>query len=152
MFSRKSKANKKVANATAVRIDGIGFKSKLEANTYLLLKNAGMRPEYESQKITLVEGFKPSVSFYDKDKKTGSLKENKKKILPITYTPDFYFIYNKIHIFVECKGFENDVFPLKKKLFRKWLETQTDTSMYFEVFNLKEVNELIKIIQNEKKH
>ena len=39
-----------------------------------------------------------------------------------------------------------------KKLFRKWLETQTDTSMYFEVFNLKEVNELIKIIQNEKKH
>ena len=49
----KQALNKKVRNATKQEIDGIVFRSKLEAYTYQKLKEAGISAEYEQHRYTL---------------------------------------------------------------------------------------------------
>ena len=51
-----------------------------------------------------------------------------KKVRPMTYTPDFM---HKDFI-IECKGFGNDNWPIKEKLF-KWLLTRNNLKYKFYV-------------------
>ena len=69
----------------------------------------------------------------------------------ITYTPDFTFEYNGILVIMEIKGFENDVFPVKRNLFRKLLETYDTPCMFFEIRTKRELLEAINIIMQESK-
>lgn len=137
--------NKKVKNATELVIDNIKFKSKLEASVYKCLIEEGFSPKYELEKYTLWEGIKPTVSFYGKN------GLNNKKLIDITYTPDFTFSYKDKFIIIEVKGIQNDVFPYKFKMFRKLLESYVnkDDILIFEVFSIKQLKECIKIIRNE---
>jgi hypothetical protein len=146
-MSKKTQENKKVKNATSLEYDGILFKSKFEKSTYIALKEAGFPVEYEPQKISMWKGFKPTVPFYDKNNVTRMLKLQMKKMVDITYTPDFMFEHNNHTIIIEAKGFTNDVFPIKKKLFRAWLEKHPE-SVYFEVYSKKQVLQAIEIINN----
>ena len=77
---------------------------------------------------------------------------NRFKIQAITYTPDFTFQYKDRLIVIECKGKENDVYPIKKKLFRRWMDTYTHLTgvsiLYFEVHSLGELEESIEIIRS----
>ena len=57
-------------------------------------------------------------------------------------------IVDKLHVIIEAKGHENDVFPLKRKIFRKYLEKQKGNYIYFEVHSKGEVLNAIKIINN----
>ncbi len=114
--------NKKILNASRREFDGIKFKSELEVMIYKTLKELGFNPLYEPTTYTLWRGFRPTVPFYDKNKKTKLLKLNLKKLIDIKYTPDFIFLYNNVVIVIEAKGMENDVFYIKKKLFRAYLE------------------------------
>lgn len=146
----RSLENKKVRNTHPEEYLGINFKSTLEKNIYVALKDEGFPVEYEGRKFILVNGFQPKVPFYNKNRATRMLKLETKKILPITYTPDFIFTYKGHLIVIEGKGRENDVFPLKKKLFRKWLEENEPKSLYFEVYSKKQVLQAIEIIKNLK--
>ena len=152
---RKSKSsrraeNRKIKNAHPLEYQGIQFKSQLEKATYIALKDAGFPVQYEPQKFVLWQGFKPTIPFYDKDKKTGVLKLTDKKMMDITYTPDFVFKYRSTLIVIESKGFENDAFPIKKKLFREWLENYCPNSIYFEVYSKKHILQAIDIIKKMK--
>ena len=138
--------NKKVKNAHPLEYDGISFKSQLEKTAYSTLKEAGFPVKYEPQKIIIWEGFKPTVPFYDKNKITRGLKLQMSKLHDITYTPDFIFDYGNHKIIIEAKGFCNDVFPIKKKLFRKWLEEHPEC-LYFEVYSKKNILQTIDIIK-----
>lgn len=140
--------NKKIKNASPLEYDGISFKSKLEKMIYQTLKEQGFPVEYESHKFVLWQGFRPTVPFYDKDKSTRMLKLESKKIIDITYTPDFVFIYNGVLVVIEAKGMENDCFYLKKKMFRKWLEDNYPKSIYFEIYTKKQLLQAINIIKN----
>lgn len=142
--------NKKIINASPLEYDGISFKSKLEKMVYQTLKEADFPVEYEPHKYIIWEGFKPSVPFYNKDKITRMLKQESKKIQAITYTPDLSFIHNGYLIIIEAKGFEDSVFPLKKKMFRKWLEDNYPKSIYFEIYTKKQLLQAINIINNLK--
>ena len=142
--------NKKIINASPLEYDGISFKSKLEKMVYQTLKEADFPVEYEPHKYIIWEGFKPSVPFYNKDKITRMLKQESKKIKAITYTPDLSFIHNGYLIIIEAKGFEDSVFPLKKKMFRKWLEDNYPKSIYFEIYTKKQLLQAINIINNLK--
>ena len=55
----------------------------------------------------------------------------------------FYFKYGNLDVYIEAKGIENDVFYLKKKLFRKYLDdifTRTKQhSIYFEIYTKKQL-------------
>ena len=141
------KANKKIRNATPKEFNGIKFKSILEVMVYKTLLSVGFEPLYEKNKFVIWQGLYPSVPFYDKDATTRMLKLNKKKIIDITYTPDFTFEYNNRLIIIEVKGFENDVFPVKKKLFRKSLEETHPEAIFFEIYTKKQLLQAIEIIK-----
>lgn len=140
--------NKKIINASPLEYDGISFKSKLEKMAYQTLKEHGFPVLYEPKKFIIWEGFRPNVPFYNKDASTRMLKMDSKKVIDISYTPDLMFEYNKHLIIIEMKGFENNTYPLKKKIFRKWLESNYPNSIYFEIFTKKQLLQAIDIIKN----
>lgn len=146
-MQRKQSENKKIKNASPLEFDGISFKSKLEKMIYQTLRENSLPVEYEPRKFIVWEGFRPTVPFYDKDKTTRMLKLEKKKIISISYTPDFVFRYNDSLIIIEAKGMENDRFYLKKKMFRKWLENNEPKSIYFEIYTKKQLLQAIDIIK-----
>lgn len=140
--------NKKIINASPLEYDGISFKSKLEKMAYQTLKEQGFPVLYEPKKFIIWEGFRPNVPFYNKDVSTRMLKMDSKKVIDISYTPDLMFEYNNHLIIIEMKGFENNTYPLKKKIFRKWLESNYSNSIYFEIFTKKQLLQAIDIIKN----
>lgn len=162
----KMKENKKIRNATVNISHKITFKSLLEKTIYNTLLEQGIEPQYEPKTFIIWEGFNPITPFYNKEtdsqKKKREELEGKKsskmlvlktsKIIPIRYTPDFYFKYNDIDIYIEAKGMENDVFYIKKKMFIKYLDdlqiNKGIKSMYFEVYTKKQLLQAVEIIKN----
>lgn len=154
--------NKKIANATSVSLSGIKFKSKLERTVYTTLKENGFNPEYEIKTFVLIDSFIPKTPFYDKetDKQFAKRKEKEKSFTPrklvlksgvvqsIKYTPDFYFNYKGINVYIEAKGFENNVFYIKKKLFIRLLDSMNVSSLYFEIYTKNQLLQAIDIIKN----
>ena len=140
--------NRRILNAASIEYDGIEFKSKAEKMVYQTLKENGFSPVYENEKFHFFKGFYPKVPFYDLGK-DRHLHLNKKKLLDITYTPDFTFWLNDTKIIIEVKGWANDIFPLKKKLFRAHLETLDYPVIYAEIHTKRQLLEFINIIRNE---
>jgi len=137
--------NKKVKNATFVECNGITFKSKLEERMYKFLLSKGITPRYEAETYVLSEKKTSKVPFFNRTPKRGFHKI-KGIIQEVTYTPDFTFDLRGWHVIIEAKGKENDVFPLKRNLFRKMLENDPRKTIYFEVRTLKELNTSLNII------
>ena len=148
-------SNKRIRNATPLEYDGIKFKSKLEVMAYKTLKENNINASYEPSTITIFTGFKPTVPFYTKSKE-GILVLDNKKLINITYTPDFIFRFGEsdILVYLELKGAFNDTYPIKRKLFRAFLEEQNKAckgkldSMYFEVYNKKQILQMIQILKD----
>ena len=124
----KRSQNKKIKNATPIEADGIKFRSKLELYTYKKLKEANIVIEYEQHKYELL----PAFIFHGK------------KIRAMTYLPDFV---GKGFI-IECKGFANDAFPLRKKLFEFWLSVHEPETQYHVVRTQKEVDQLVETLKS----
>lgn len=155
------KINKKIRNATACQTSGITFKSQLEKMAYSCLLEHGFTPQYEPKTFTLIDPFDSITPFYDREtdsqfKKRKDLgdnsprklvKKSNKGIQGIRYTPDFYFKYNNINVYIEMKGIENDVHYIKKKLFRRYLDKQPGYSIYFEIYTKKQLLQAIEIIK-----
>jgi hypothetical protein len=148
-------ANRKIKNATPTEYNDIQFKSKTEVMVYKTLLQYGFKPCYEPTKYGVWRGFKPTVPTYKPDK-TGQLKLEDKKIIDITYTPDFIFMApdNKTVIIMEAKGgFLNDTYPIKEKLFRGYLEdllkTVKQPTMFFQVRSKSQVIQAINIIKEK---
>ena len=137
--------NKKIKNATKKEYNGIQFKSLVEVSVYKHLLSLGLKPEYEKNKYIIWEGFKPKIPFYNQDKKKELVLQNK-KIIDITYTPDFTFQYKSVFVILEIKGFENDTFPIKKKMFRKYLEENIPNAIFFEVRTIKQLKHTLKLL------
>lgn len=141
--------NKKIKNATKVQYNNILFNSKIELMVYKTLVEEGFSPEYEPHKFTVFEGYKPTVPFYTINKNTKELSLNNAKQIAITYTPDFILRYKEWTIIIEVKGKMNDVYPYKRKMFRKFLENNTKGNvLFFEVYTKKNVLQMIEIIKN----
>lgn len=121
--------NKKIKNAQPNIYDNIKFRSKLETYTYKKLKEAQINAEYEQHRFELL----PAFTFLGK------------KIRPITYLPDF--VGN--NFIIECKGFGNDTWPIREKLFKYKLFITNDTRQFYVVKNQKEVDNCINQIKND---
>lgn len=126
---KKTKSKGLVKNATPNTFDGIKFRSKLETYTYKKLKEAKIYAEYEKHKFELL----PAFTFH------GS------RVRAITYLPDFV----GENFIIECKGFPNDAFPLKEKLFKYLLLSISPDIVYYVVHTQKQVDELIEKLKNE---
>lgn len=143
--------NKKVKNATLSILYDIKFKSKLEKGIYKFLKEKNIDVKYEPLKCTIWDSGKFTVPYFNKIGRKGFMQVLSKPIA-IHYTPDFIFKYNGYEIFLEAKGFTNDVFPYKAKLFRQWLEDYSKKEnkrvCYAVVYSIKNVSSLLEYLNN----
>ena len=147
----KKKYSKKRGPVQSKKIeyDGIKFASGLEKYMYKALKEAKIVAEYEPMSYTLMEGFDYSGDSYERCSNGKGLYKNRgcKKILPITYKPDFVgrdFI-------IECKGRANESFPMRWKMFKKYVKENLPHVTLYKPQNQKDCDETIKIIQNKLK-
>ena len=149
-----NKGEKKVKNATTVDKYGIHFKSALEVYTYEAFMKAGIPLEYEPKHFSLL----PAFEYNGATKWLGEWTTNRKgkkvrsntigtymedpKVKPITYCPDFI---GKDFV-IECKGFANESFPLRFKLFKHFLQQNGSNCKIYVVKNHAQVDELIKVL------
>lgn len=147
--------NKKIKGATTIRYNGIKFKSILECSCYKKLEISGLDFLYESEKITLWRGSKlHNILIYTPKKikigKYGKLLEPQTRALKdITYTPDFVVTKGNYKIYFDVKGKENDIYPIKKKMFLKILEERNDGIKYVfvEPHSVRQMLQAIEIIK-----
>ena len=159
--------NKKIRNATQSSLGKLTFKSQLEKSIYNTLLQQGFTPQYEPITFTLWDGFTPITPYYDKETDKQKIKRISEgvntcpskiliqkvgKVIGIRYTPDFYFNYNGLDVYIEAKGIENDIFYIKKKMFIKYLDdvlvNTGKKSIYFEVYTKKQLLQAIEIIKD----
>lgn len=148
--------NKKIRNASPTSLGNIKFKSTIEKTVYKTLIELGITPNYEGLTYTLSPHVRPCVTPYytRRTNRSTHLKELSLDMSPIsaiTYTPDFTFELNGIFVIIEVKGFVNDVFPVKRNLFRKYLEGANTPTMFFEIRSKKELMKAIEIVRMESK-
>ena len=159
------KSNKKIRNATECKSGNITFKSQLEKSIYNTLQQLGFDVKYEPETHMLWDSFTPITPFYDKEsdaQHTKRVNEGAKvksrllvpktgKIIGIRYTPDFYFKYKDLDVYIEAKGIENDVFYIKKKMFRKYLDgkytNNKQHSIFFEIYTKAQLLQAVEIIK-----
>lgn len=144
-MKRKSSGNKKVRNATASEYNGIKFRSKLELFSYKKFEEAGIPVLYEEVRYVLQDGFYFEPKCIEPNKK-GEYIDVRTKVRAITYTPDF--VDPQGRFIVEVKGFANDVFPMKWKMFKNYLRQHSPDTILFLPKNQKQVLETIEQIKN----
>jgi hypothetical protein len=128
----KASKKGKIKNATKIEFEGLIFKSKLELFTYNKLIEAGITDfKYEDYKFTLIESFECPFESYEvkKDKSFAPVTPN---IRSMTYLPDFTRLDdNGKGWIIEVKGYNNDSFPNKWKLFKQHLvENDYEVTLY----------------------
>jgi hypothetical protein len=119
----KQSSDKRKIKSVPTNIDGIAFKSKLEAYCYLQLKENKIKAKYEGRTFIVLPAF----------------KYRREKVQKITYTPDFV---GKDFI-IECKGWKNESFPLRWKMFRYMLLTK---KMDYDVYLPRSPKDVDKVI------
>ena len=130
-----------------VTCDGITFASGLEKHMYLALKKANIRADYEGKTYILQDGFMFDNESYERQSngKGNMVNRGSKKILPIKYTPDFV----SDSFIIECKGRANESFPIRWKMFKKYVKEHLPRVTLYKPQNQKECDEVVKLILNK---
>ena len=144
-MARKYKRKKGPVTSKKVTHDGITFASGLEKYMYIALKEAKLHAEYEGKTFTLVPSYYFSNEAYERCANgKGEFKDRgNKKILNIKYTPDFI---------IECKGRANESFPIRWKMFKKYVRDNLPYVTLFKPQNQKECDETVRLILGNLKH
>jgi hypothetical protein len=129
-FKKKGKKN---VSSIKSELDGIKFASNLERFCYIKLKEAGLHNnlKYEGTAFNIIDKFE------FKDKKYQGIK----------ITPDFVDEENKV--IIECKGFmgQNQLFPMRWKLMKRYFKLNNLDYDIHLVFNQGEILEAINKIK-----
>ena len=139
--------NRGPVRSKKVVCDGITFASGLEKYMYQALKKAKIKAEYEGKTFVLIDGFEFELSSYERQSngKGQLVDRGNKKILPIKYTPDFV---GKDFI-IECKGRANESFPIRWKLFKRFINDWQPRVTLFKPQNQKECDLVIELLTNK---
>jgi len=134
--------------AKKVSFDGIQFASGLEKYMYMALKKAKISALYEGSTFELQEGFMFNTDSYERqgNGKGAMINRGQKKILNIKYTPDFV----SPSFIIECKGRANESFPLRWKMFKKYVNHKMKHVTLYKPQNQKECDEVIELIIKNK--
>jgi hypothetical protein len=140
------KASRKKGPVVAKKVvyDGITFSSGLEKYMYKVLKDNNIKAQYESHTFELVPSFQFQNKCFEKQSNgLGSFEDRgNKKVLNLKYTPDF--IGRKF--IIETKGRANESFPLRWKLFKKWMHDNNDTRTLYKPQNQDQCNKTVQLI------
>lgn len=164
MRKANSIPNYRVRGATVTEINGIKFKSRLEASCYKVLSDAGFQEvKYEPERYILMNSFRLNKVSYLRPKTlspgkySSDMYHQERPVMLITYTPDFLISVPigeaTHHFFFDVKGKENDTYPIKKKIFLKYLESiSSDINIYhfIEPHSVKQVKQAITYINSLK--
>jgi hypothetical protein len=130
--------------AKKVSYDGIDFASGLEKYMYKSLKDNNIVAQYESHTFELVNSFKFQNDCYERQSngKGDFCNRGNKKVLNLKYTPDFI----GVDFIIETKGRANESFPLRWKLFKKWMTDNNDTRTLYKPQNQDQCDQTIELI------
>ena len=140
---KKKKYRSKVKNAKKSSYKGLDFKSNLELHCYKKLEEAKVPIKYEKKTFTIFPAMVYPLACYEGT--TKKLYNKGSKIRPITYTPDF--VDPKGKFIIETKGYANESFPLRWKLFKKHLKENNHHYVLFMPRNKKQVDEVVELIK-----
>jgi len=145
MRQYKRRKGKSLSKAKKHIFEGVNYKSGLEMKMAMELSNAKIPFKYEPIKFILSEGFFLENEAYERQSNgKGQFKQRgEKKILPISYTPDF--VGDKW--IIETKGYANESFPIKWKLMKKLINGKNIT--LYKPQCHKECEEVIRIIKSK---
>jgi len=144
----KYKRKRGPVRAKKVSFDGINFASGLEKYMYLALKRAKIKADYEGETYVVQDGFEFNNKSYERqgNGKGDFRNRGEKKILPIKYTPDFV----SSSFIIECKGRANESFPLRWKMFKKYVKAHMPHVIIYKPQNQRECDEVINLITKTK--
>ena len=127
-----------------VTCDGITFASGLERHMYRALKKAKLKARYEGKTYVIQEGFMFDNESYERQSngKGDMVNRGSKKILPIKYTPDFI----SDSFIIECKGRANESFPMRWKMFKKYVNHKMKHVTLYKPQNQKECDKVVELI------
>ena len=147
---RKRRKKNGPVRSKKVVFDGITFASGLERYMYQALKKAKIKAEYEGETFTLIDGFEFDTTSYERQSNGKGEFKNRgdKKILPIRYTPDFVSLRNDF--IIECKGRANESFPMRWKLFKRFINRCYPHVTLYKPQNQKECDKVIELITKNK--
>ena len=116
---------------------------------YTALKEAGIKAQYEGVKYELTPSFDFKNKVYERQANgKGEYKDRgSKKILKISYTPDF----TGTGLIIECKGRANESFPIRWKLFKKYVSERLHSVTLYKPQNQKECDETVNLILGKRK-
>ena len=145
---KKYKRKKGPVRSKKVTFDGITFASGLEKYMYLALKEAKIKALYEGETYILQDSFEFKNESYERQSngKGDMVNRGQKKILNIKYTPDFV----SDSFIIECKGRANESFPLRWKMFKKYINDNLKHVTLYKPQNQKECDKVIELITKNK--
>ena len=145
---RKRRKKNGPVRSKKVVFDGITFASGLERYMYQALKKAKIKAKYEGRTYPLIDGFEFDTPSYERQSNgKGEFKDRgNKKILPIRDTPDF--VNDKF--IIECKGRANESFPMRWKLFKRFINRCYPHVTLYKPQNQKECDQVIQLITKNK--
>ena len=148
MKRRIRRKKKGPVRAKKVSFDGITFASGLEKYMYQALKKAKIKAKYEGQTYVLQEAFNFKVDSFERQAngKGDMVNRGQKKILNIKYTPDFI----SDSFIIECKGRANESFPIRWKMFKKYVNDNLKHVTLYKPQNQKECDKVIDLIIKNK--
>ena len=148
MMKKKYKRKKGPVRSKKVTFDGITFASGLEKYMYIALKKAKIKSKYEGQTYVLQESFNFEVDSFERQAngKGDMVNRGQKKILNIKYTPDFI----SDSFIIECKGRANESFPIRWKMFKKYVNDNLKHVTLYKPQNQKECDKVVELIIKNK--
>ena len=150
MRRTKIKRKKGPVRSKKTTFDGITFASGLEKYMYIALKKARIHAKYEGATFVLQEDFKFQIDSYERQAngKGDMVNRGQKKIQSIKYTPDFV----SSSFIIECKGRANESFPIRWKMFKKYVNHKMKHVTLYKPQNQKECDKVIELIIKNKKN
>ena len=149
-MGRKITRKKGPVQAKKIKYDGINFSSGLERYMYMALKKAKIKAEYEGQSYTLIQAFDFTSESYERQSngKGDFSNRGNKRVLAITYTPDFI----GENFIIECKGRANESFPIRWKLFKRYVSQNMPNTTLYKTQNQSECDKVIELIMSKAKN
>ena len=123
------------------------YASSIEKYCATQLKEHKISFDYEEHTFELMEKFNyPNKYFKMTPKRKDMADRTGRVVLPIKYTPDFIgdgFI-------IECKGRANESFPMRWKLFKRFINRCYPHVTLYKPQNQKECDQVIELIIKNK--
>ena len=122
----RKKPDRRLIKSKATSVDGIHFKSRLEAFMYGLLKENKINFSYEGESFELSPSFVFNNDYFARlsSGKGNFINRGHKKINNMSYKPDFIIKKDGYYAVIETKGLPTEPFNMRMKLFKRLIEEQ----------------------------